>query len=180
MTATNTVSVPVLLAKGLRKYYLLKVVLRDFDVYCIPPHLGFHYSLHMSGQAHFQSEAKAPGLEQEPALAFVEGEAGTPFGDGIVRTSLVDLGRALCVCSTIFSIESLDSDFKEFSRTSKECFVIDAGLFGKDATYVEIGVWMVPRRNQAGFEFNNPMVSQNLLHKTTKCEPQIWIYAKPF
>jgi hypothetical protein len=58
--------------------------------------------------------------------------------------------------------------------------VIDKKLLPKDAGGVEVGVWAVPDRNKISFEFNNPGISADLLYKVTKCEPQIWIYARPF
>ena len=161
-------------------YYLLKVERRGFDVYCFPPHLGVHYSLHKSGEAHFRSEGKASKPRDELPVALVMGEAGTPSGKGIIREHLVDLGRASCIYNTIYSIASLSRDFRKFNRGAKECFVIDKDLFSKDTKFLQIGVWAVPERNKASFEFNNPDIPADLLYKVTHCEPQIWIYARPF
>ena len=58
--------------------------------------------------------------------------------------------------------------------------MIDGELFPKDAGGVEVGVWAVPERNPVGFEFNNPNIPANLLYKVAQCEPQIWLYARPF
>lgn len=165
---------------GTDRYYLLKVVRRGFDIYCIPPHLGVHYSLHESGEAHFRSEAKAAEPGEEPPVALVEGEAGTLIGGGIIRAPLGGLGRASGICTAIYSIDSLSHDFRKFSRSAKECFVIDADLLSKDTKHIVIGVWAVPARNKVGFEFNNPNIPAGLLYKVAHCEPQIWIYAQPF
>ena len=162
------------------QYYLLKVMRRGFDVYCIPPHLGAHYSLHRSGESHFRYEEKAAKSGEEPPVALVMGEAGTPIGRGIIRAPLGDLGCASGICTAIFSIASLSHDFRKFNRSAGECFVIDTELFSKDTKQVEVGVWAVPDRNKISFEFNNPNIPANLLYKVAQCEPQIWIYARPF
>ena len=165
---------------GNDQYYLLKVVRRGFDVYCIPPHLGAHYSLHGSGESHFRREGKSVKPGDRSPVALVMGEAGTPSGKGIIRAPLTDLGRASGICSAVFSIDSLNQDFRTFSRSAGEHFVIDAALFPKGTRGVEVGIWAVPARNKASFEFNNPNVPTNLLYKVACCEPQIWVYARPF
>ncbi len=113
-------------------------------------------------------------------MVLQEGEAGIPIGKGIIRTSLKDLGRASGICTAIYPIDSLSSDFRKFNRNAGECFVIDKGLFSEDASFVEIGVWAVPARNKVSFEFNNPNIPTDLLYKVAYYEPQIWIYARPF
>jgi hypothetical protein len=113
-------------------------------------------------------------------VALIMGEAGTPSGKGIIRAPLSDLGRASGICSAVFSIDSLSQDFQTFNRSEEECFVIDAGLFPKGTKGVGVGVWAVPTRNKASFEFNNPNIPTNLLYKVAYCEPQIWVYARPF
>jgi hypothetical protein len=170
----------IVINDGAHRYYLLKVVRRGFDVYCFPPHLGMHYSLHESGEAHFQSEGKASKPREELPVALVMGEAGTPSGKGIIREHLVDLGRASCIYNTVYQIDSLSNDFQKFNRSAEECFVIDAELFPKGTRGVEVGVWAVPARNKVSFEFNNPNIPAHLLYKVAQCEPQIWIYARPF
>ena len=165
---------------GNNQYYLLKVVRHGFDVYCIPPHLGVHYSLHESGESHFRHEGKSVKFGDGSPVALVMGEAGTPSGRGIIRAPLSNLGRASGICSAVFPIDSLSQDFQMFNRSEVECFVIDAGLFPKGTREVEVGVWSVPARNKASFEFNTPNVPADLLHKVTYCEPQIWIYARLF
>ena len=165
---------------GTDRYYLLKVIRRGFDVYCIPPRLGVHYSLHESGEAHFRSEGKASKPREELPVIMFDGEAGTPTGKGIIREHLVGLGRASCIYTSVYSIDSLSNDFQKFSRSAGECFVIDKGLFSEDTSLIEIGVWAVPDRNKVSFEFNNPNIPADLLYKVAHCEPQIWIYARPF
>ncbi len=162
------------------RYYLLKIVRRGFDVYCVPPHLGVHYSLHESGKAHFRFEGKPQEPGEEPVVALIEGEAGTPVGGGIIRAPLGDLGRASCICTAVYPIDSLSDDFPKFTRSARESFVVDADLFPKDTGFVEIGVWAVPARNKVSFEFNNLNIPAELLHKVAQYEPQIWIYARPF
>ncbi len=170
----------IVIKDGIHQYYLLKVVRRDFDVYCIPPDLGVHYSLHESGESHFRSEGKAAKSGKEPPVILVMGEAGTPIDKGIIRAPLGNLGRASGICTAIFSIDSLSHDFRKFDRSAGECFVIDRELFSESIRGVEVGVWAVPDRNKVSFEFNNPNIPASLLYKVAQCEPQIWIYARPF
>jgi len=174
------ISVFIVIKDGTHRYYLLKVQRRGFDVYCFPPHLGVHYSLHESGKAHFRSEEKASKPREELPVIMFDGEAGTPNGKGIIREHLVGLGRASCIYTTVYPIDSLSNDFRKFNRSVKECFVIDKDLLSKDTRLVEIGVWAVPARNKVSFEFNNPDIPAHLLYKVAYCEPQIWIYARPF
>ena len=164
---------------GTDRYYLMKVMRRGFDVYCIPPHLGVHYSLHRSGESHFRYDKKVAKSGKEPPVVLVMGEAGIPIGKGIIRAPLGDLGHASGICTAIFSIDSLTQDFQKFNRSVMECFLIDAQLL-KGAREVEVGVWAVPSRNKVSFEFNNQNIPADLLYKVVDCEPQIWIYARPF
>jgi len=106
----------IVIKDGTDRYYLLKVVRRGFDVYCIPPHLGLHYSLHESGESHFRSEGKAEKPGEEPPVALVMGEAGTPIGKGIIRAPLRNLGRASGICTAVYPIDSLSNDFQKFNR----------------------------------------------------------------
>lgn len=169
----------IVITDGNDQYYLLKVVRRGFDVYCIPPHLGAHYSLHGSGESHFRPEGKSARFGDGSPAVLVMGEAGTPTANGTIRAPLSDLGRASGICSAVLPIDSLSQDFQTFNRTAVECFVIDAGLFPMGTRGVEVGVWAVPTRNKASFEFNNPNVPTDLLYKAAHCEPQIWVYAQP-
>ncbi len=162
------------------RYYLLKVVRHGFDIYCIPPHLGAHYSVHRSGKGHVRFEEDATKSWDEPAVVLIAGEAGVPIGNGIMRIPLADLGRASGICSAIYPIASLSSDFRKFNRSPRECFMIEKGLFQRGTSLVEIGVWAVPSRNQISFDLQFPDISAELLYKVVQCEPQIWIFARPF
>ena len=176
---STKIEVFIVIKDDVHLYYLLKVVRRGFDVYCVPPDLGVHYSLHESGESHFQHEEKAAKSGEEPPLALIMGEAGTPIDEGIIRAPLNNLGRASGICTVIFSIRSLSHDFREFNRSARECFVINRNLFSKDVGLIEVGIWAVPDRNKVSFDFNNPSISKDLLYKVVRCEPQIWIYARP-
>lgn len=184
MTTPTTIEVFVVIDDGTDLYYLLKVQRRGFDVYCYPPHFGAHYSLHESGEAHLRSEKQGAKLREELPVILMDGDVGTPFrrGDveGIIRETLCDIGRASGIFTTAYSISSLSSDYHKFDRSPKECFVIDARLFAKDISLVEIGVWAVPERNKVSFDQNIPNIPDALLYKVVQCEPQIWIYARPF
>jgi hypothetical protein len=170
----------IVIKEGSYKYYLLKVQKYGFDVYCFPPHLGIHHSLHESGEMHFKSEKPTSKPRDEIPIALIMGEAGTPIDDGIKCTPLNGLGVACGICTAVYPINMLEKNFRKFTRSAKECFIIDKGLFSKDTKLVQIGVWAVPARNKISFEYNNPDIPENLLYKVTDCEPQIWIYAKPF
>ena len=112
-------------------------------------------------------------------MALVMGEAGMLVGKGIIRVPLGELGCASGICTAIFMVDSLSQDFRKFNRSVGECFVIDAQLFPKGTSEIEVGVWAVPARNNVSFEFNNQNIPADLLYKVTYCEPQIWIYAQP-
>ncbi|MFC1972337.1 hypothetical protein ACFLVE_02905 [Chloroflexota bacterium] len=174
------IEVSVVIKDRLHQYYLLKVERRELDVYCFIPDLGLHHSFHRSGESHFRHEGKGAKPGEEPPVALIMGEAGTPIKNGIICTSLCGLGRAVGICTAIFSITSLDQDFRKFKRNLTECFVIDTALLPEDAKVVEVGVWAVPIRNKVSFEFNNPSIPADLLYKVGQCEPQIWIYARSF
>ena len=173
------IEVYVVLKDGTQQYYLLKVIQRDFDIYCIPPHLGMHYSLHGSGKAHFRFEQKSKSSLDALPVALVAGEAGKVVGEDIALAPLPEIGRASCICTALYPINSLSNDFQKFKKSAGECFVIDAHLFPQNTSFVKIGVWAVPDRNKASFEFNNPNIPEYLLYKVARCEPQIWIYAQP-
>lgn len=170
----------VVMKEGTDQYYLLKVEKRGFDVYCFLPDLGIHHSLRESGESHFSHESKATKPREQPPVALVMGEAGTPTKNGIKSTSLRDLGRAAGICIATFSIDFLIHEFRKFKRSVEECFVIDKASLPKNTSIIEVGVWAVPERNKPSFEFNNPDIPENLLHKVVQCEPQIWIFARPF
>ena len=178
----EVIEVFVVIKDGTHRYYLLKVQRRGFDVYCFPPHLGVHYSLHESGESHFRFEGKAAKHGEEPPVALVMGEAGIFIGEVIKCARLDNLGHASGICTATYSIDALSNDFQEFYRSAEKCFVIDIDKepFSKDTKGVEVGVWAVPDRNRISFESNNPNIPEDLLYKLAQCEPQIWIYARPF
>jgi hypothetical protein len=173
-----TFEVYISIKDGSLQYYLLKVVKRNFDVYCIPPNLGIHYTLHESGQSHFRYEAKPGDSVEQLPVALLMGEAGTLSDNNIVVSSIKDTGRALNICNVIFSIKELYNDFQKFDRKVSECFVIDKALFPSDTDSIMVGVWAVPERNKASFEFNNRDIDGALLYKVAHCDPQIWILAR--
>jgi hypothetical protein len=175
------IEVFIIIADGTHCYYLLKVQRRSFDVYCFPPNLGIHVSLHKSGEFHFRFEenTKKPGKETPPVV-LMAGEAGKPFNGGIICASLKGLGHAVGICTALFPIDSLGNNFQDFNRTLRECFVIDKSVFSKSITMIEVGIWAVPDKNKISFKYNNRNISEGLLYKMASCEPQIWIYAQPF
>jgi len=175
----KNIEIFVVINDGINRYYLLKVERSGLDVYCFPPHLGVHYSLHKSGKAHFRFERKSESSVEELPVALVAGEAGKLVGEDIILAPLGELGRACCICTALYPINSLSNDFQKFKRIAGECFVIDKALFPKDTSLVEIGVWAVPARNKVSFEFNNPDIPADLLYKVVQGDPQIWIYARP-
>ena len=161
------------------QYYLMKIIKRDLDVYCIPPHLGIHYSLHESGEAHFRYEKGHVDPEKVPPIILMEGEAGTPYKEGIIRAPLSDLGRATGICVAIYSISNFSNDYAELKRYPNKCFIIDDKIILKDTHAIQLGIWAVPKRNPVSFTFNNPEVTEDNLYKIEDCEPQVWIYARP-
>jgi len=170
----------VVIKDGTHQYYLLKIQRRGFDVYCFPPHLGVHYTLHESGESHFRFEEKAGETGKEPPVVLQQGEAGELIDGGIICASLKDLGRAVGICTARYPIDSLGSDFQKFNRKPKECFMIDKNLpMIKGVRGIEVGVCAVPARNEVSFKFNNLNIHADLLYKVASCEPQIWIYAQP-
>ncbi len=168
----------VLIDDGINRYYLLKVVRRGFDVYCFPPYIGIHFSVHASGISHFTYE-EAPGQngDQIPVV-LMSGEAGTVICKDIVRGPLSNEGRASGICTAIYPIESLADDFPTFERNRKHMFVIDVGSLPVNTTSLIVGVWGVPDRNKDMFRYNNPEVREDLIYKPPG-DPPIWIYARP-
>lgn len=163
---------------GINRYYLLKVVRRGFDVYCIPPHLGIHFSVHESGISHFTHE-ETPGQNGDKiAVALMAGEAGVIQGRNIIRAPLTAEGRASSICLAWYPIDTLADDFPIFERRPRNTYVIDAQSFPANTALITIGVWGVPDQNQMMFRYNNPDVRDDLIYKSPG-EPPIWIYAKP-
>jgi len=84
----------------------------------------------------------------------MDGEAGTPIANGIMRASLSGLGSACGICTAIYPVDSLGSDFRRLGPESSRMFVVDKGLMPKGYGWVEIGVWAVPDKNQVSFYDN--------------------------
>ena len=175
--ATQT-EIYVVIDDGTTQYYLLKVVRRGTDVYCFPPYIGIHFSVHASGRSHFTYEETPGHNGDQIPVALMSGEAGTIVGRDIVRAPLSTEGRAIGICTAIYSIDSLADDFPTFQREPKHMFVIDVGSLPNTTTSIIVGVWGVPDRNQDMFRFNNPEVREDLIYKPPG-DPPIWIYAHP-
>ena len=176
VTALNALTMYVVVEEHGVQYYLLKVVMRGYDVYCFPPGLGTHVSLHESGQSHFTRDS---GTSEDPPMALMQGEAGAPSGRGVMSQGLRDCGRAVAICVAWVPVGSLAAYFREFTRTAPERFVIDKDRMLGSSDAVEIGIWAVPSRNQVSFGFNNREVADDQIYKVDRVEPQLWIYAKP-
>ena len=172
----------VVIGDGADNFYLLKVVKEGYDVYCTVPHLGAHHSLHESGVSHFRGEGTNVDPEKQPPVAIMSGSAGVRQGDDFVVGSLKTIDSASGICVAVYSsIDSLsEDDYRRFNRNTEGCFVIDAPSFPENTSVLEVGVWAVPKRGEAKFRFNNPDIPENMLFKADQCEPQIWIYARPF
>ena len=180
MKKEEEVELSIVIKEGTEKYYLLKVVRRGFDVYCFPPDVGVHYSRHKSGESHFRSEKKVVKPEDELPIMMMDGEAGPPIGEGFQHATLNDLGVASDIFNTFYSIDSLNKDYRKFNRIPKECFVIDKDLLPKGTSMIQVGVSAVPARNKISFEFPNRKIPEKFLYKLDICEPQIWVFARPF
>ena len=168
----------ILMKDSNRLYYLMKIIRDGNDVYCIPPDLGMHFSLHASGESHFRKESTRRKPTRELPIALMMGEAGTPYARGIIRDSISNLGRANGICTAICTINSLDEDYQKYAGSIRECFVIDRSLLPEHAECIELGIWAVPSRNIASFEYNVPDIPDNLKYKITGDEPQIWVYCR--
>ena len=170
----------VLIKDGVDYYYILKVEHHDSETFCFFPDAGFHFTEHRSGEAHIQTEKN----EERPAkgipIGITTGSAGQPCGSGFRHETPEDLGVAYSITDLFVPLDSLDSESQKYHRNVEGCFIIDKALFPRDTSLVHIGLWYVPSRNKASFEFNNKDIPEYLLHKVIQCEPQIWIFAKPF
>lgn len=180
MKEAKKIELFIVIKEATEKYYLLKVVRRGFDVYCFPPGIGVHYSRHKSGESHFRSEEKAAKPSDELPIVMMDGEAGPPIGEGFQHKTLDDLGVASDIFNIFYPIDSLNKDYRKFNRITKECFVIDKDLLPKGTSMIQVGVSAVPARNKISFEFPDRKIPANLLYKLDTCEPQIWVFARPF
>jgi hypothetical protein len=170
----------VVLKDDTYSYHLLEIKRSDLEVLCFLPHSGIHSTLHESGESHIKLERGARKSPKELPVAMGLGEAGEFCGTGIKVESLHDLTSASCICTPIYSINSLREDFPKFNRSPEKCFVIDKGLLPVGSKSLLIQVWAVPSRNLISFEFHNPNIPKALLYKVAICEPQIWIFGQPF
>jgi hypothetical protein len=178
-----------LIKEGKKRYRLLIVERRDFDVYCFIPHLGTHYSFHNSGKIYFRPEGKIVQPEDQPPVILMPGQAGRPIYSSQQKSSLPigwqcnsirDLGRAEGIFTAIFAgIELLNQSYQEFKRNTKDYFLIDKDLLPQNTYAIQIGVWAIPTRNPASFHYEHPNIPAHLLYKVEQYEPQIWIYAEP-
>jgi hypothetical protein len=124
MNNTQKLLACIVINDGHQTYYLLKIERKGFDVYCFPPHLGMHYSVHETGEAHFKVEPNPGNPVKAPRVILSDGEAGIPFCRGSIRAPLSNLGRAVGICWAMLPINSLSTDFEIFNRSPKECFIM--------------------------------------------------------
>jgi len=169
----------VLIQDGLNYYYILKAEHHDSETFCFFPDAGFHLTEHKSGEAHIQTEKNEGRPAKGIPIAITTGSAGQPCGSGFRHKTPEDLGAAYSITELLVPLDSLDSEFRKYNRSVEGCFIIDKALL-ENAAFVHIGLWYVPSRNKASFEFNNKDILEPLLYKVIQCEPQIWIFAKPF
>ena len=176
----DEIELRVLIKDGANYYYILKVEHRASETFCFFSDAGFHFTEHKSGEAHIQAEKD----EERPAkgipIFITTGSAGQPYGSGFRHETPEDLGVAYSITDLFVPLDSLDSEFQKYQRNVEECFIIDKALLPEGTSLVHIGLWYVPSRNEASFEFNNKGIPENLLCKVTQCEPQIWVFAKLF
>lgn len=170
----------ILIKDGGDYYYILKVEHRDSETLCFYPDAGFHFTEHKSGEAHIQAERNKKGATKGIPIAITTGSAGERFGMGFRHETPKDLGVGYSITDLLVPLDSLHSEFRKYNRSVEECFVINKDLFPEDTSLVHIGIWYVPSRNKASFEFNNPDIPEYLLYKVAQCEPQIWAFAAPF
>ena len=170
----------VLIKNGANYYYILKVEHYDSETFCFFPDAGFHFTEHKSGEVHVQTEKNRKRPAKGIPLAITTGSAGQPRGSSFRHKTPEDLGVAYSITDILVPFDYLDSDFQKYNRSIEGCFIIDKALFPKDTSLVHIGLWYVPSRNKASFEFNNQDIPEYLLYKVIQCEPQIWVFAKHF
>lgn len=170
----------VLIKDGVNYYYILKVAHHDSETFCFFPDAGLHFTEHKSGEAHIQAEKNEERSAKGIPIGITTGSAGQPFGSGFRHETPEDLGVARSITDLFVPLDSLDSEFQKYPRSVEGCFIVDKALLPEDTSLVHIGLWYVPSRNKASFEFNNKDIPEYLLHIVTQFEPQIWIFVKPF
>lgn len=169
----------VLIKDGESYYYILKVEHHDSETFCFLPDAGFHLTEHQSGETHIQAEKNVKKPPKGIPIAITTGEAGPPLGSGYRHENTKISGAASSITDSLVLLDSLDSEYRKYHRNVEGCFIIDRALLPDDTSLVHIGVWHVPTRNEFSFWWNNKDISDDLLHKVTQCEPQIWVFAKP-
>lgn len=169
----------ILIKDGDSYYYVLRIEHHHLETFCSLPDAGFHFTEHRSGEAHIQTE----GNKERPAkgipIGITTGSAGQRCGSGFRHEAPEDLGAARSITDLFVPLDSLGSEFQKYNRNVVGCFIIDRALFPDNTSLIHIGLWYVPSRNKASFEFNNKDIRERLLHRVTQCEPQIWAFAKP-
>ena len=168
----------VLIKDRVNYYYILKVEHINSETFCFIPEAGFHFTEHKSGEAHIQPEKNKGKPPKGIPIAISTGSAGPSCSRGFKHENPQDLGVASSITDLIVPLDSLDSEFQKYNRSTEGCFIIDKAILPKDTSFIHIGLWYVPSRNKASFEFNNKSIPENLLYKVTQCEPQIWIFAE--
>lgn len=176
-SVSDKIEFRVLIKDGDSYYYILKVEHHDSETFCFFPDAALHFTEHQSGEAHIQAEKRpAKGIP----IGITTGEAGSPCGSGFRHEIPEDLGAARSITDLFVPLDSLESEYQKYHRNVEGCFIIDKALLPDNTSLVHIGIWYVPSRNKASFEFNNRDIPECLLHRVTQCEPQIWAFAKPF
>ena len=179
-SVSDNIEFRVLIEDGDNYYYILKVEHHDLETFCFLPDAGFHFTEHQSGEAHIQTEKSGERPAKGIPIGITTGSAGQPCGTGFRHETPQDLGVAYSITDLFVPLDSLDSEFEKYRRDVMGCFIIDRALLPENTSLVHIGLWHVPSRNKASFEFNNKDIPAYLLHRVTQCEPQIWAFAKPF
>jgi hypothetical protein len=169
----------VLIKDGESYYYIPKLERHESETFCFFPRAGFHFTEHRSGEAHIQAERNEGSPTEGIPIAITTGEAGRPYGSGFSHQTPKELGAACSITDLFVTLDSLDSEFQEYNRNVMGCFVIDRALLPDNTSFIHIGLWHVPSRNEASFWFNKKHVPEGLLHRVAQCEPQIWAFVQP-
>ena len=179
-SVSDKIEFRVLIKDGDSYYYILKVEHHDLETLCFFPDAGFHFTEHQSGEAHIQTEKNEKRPAKGIPIVITTGSAGEPCGKGFRHETPEDLGVASLITNFLVPLDSLDSEYQKYHRNVVGCFIIDRALLPENTSLVHIGLWYVPARNEESFWFNNKDIPECLLHRVTQCEPQIWVFAKPF
>ena len=178
--ASDKIEFRVLIKDGDTYYYILKLERHESETFCFFPCAGFHFTEHQSGEAHIQAERNEGRPSEGIPIAVTTGAAGRPCGSGFRHETPKGLGSSSLITNVFVPLGSLDSEYQKYHRNVEGSFIIDKALLPDNTSFIHIGLWHVPSRNEASFWFNNKDIPEGLLYKLTKCEPQIWAFAKPF